>query len=138
MLVSDAMTKNPMTVSVSTSIGEVARLMLDEGVRHLPVMEGGGMVGIISDRDIKSVSMPRLVDHEAIDMLRARYDQPISEMMAGDPLTTYPETNLAEAVDRMIDNRVGALPVVDADTGDLLGILSQSDVLRVARDRLED
>ncbi|NOY94395.1 MAG: CBS domain-containing protein [Deltaproteobacteria bacterium] len=138
MLVSDAMTKNPMTVSASTSIGEVARLMLDEGVRHLPVMEGGGMVGIISDRDIKSVSMPRLVDHEAIDVLRARYDQPISELMAGDPLTAYPETNLAEAVDRMIDNRVGALPIVNADTGDLLGILSQSDVLRVARDRLED
>jgi acetoin utilization protein AcuB len=138
MIVADAMTKNPMTVSVSTSIGEVARLMLDEGIRHLPVMEAGNMVGIISDRDIKSVSMPRLVDHEAIETLRARYDQPISEMMAGDPVTAYPETNLAEAVDRMIDNRVGALPIVNADTGDLLGILSQSDVLRVARDRLED
>jgi len=138
MIVADAMTKNPMTVSASSSIGEVARLMMDEGVRHLPVMEGGSMVGIISDRDIKSVSMPRLVDQAAIETLRARYDQPISEMMAGDPVTAYPETNLAEAVDLMLDNRVGALPVVNADTGDLLGILSQVDVLRVARDRLED
>jgi len=138
MIVADAMTKNPMTVSASTSVGEVARIMLDEGVRHLPVMQGSTMVGIVSDRDIKSVSMPRLVDHEAIDVLRARYEQPISEMMAGDPVTAYGETNLAEAVDRMLDNRVGALPVVDADTGDLLGILSQFDVLRVALDRLED
>lgn len=138
MNVSDAMTQNPVTVSASTSIGEVVRLMLDEGIRHLPVMDGGGMIGIVSDRDVKSVSMPRLVDLEAIDTLRARYDQPISELMAGDPVTVYPETNLAEAVDRMIDNRIGALPVINADTGDLVGILSQADVLRVARDRLED
>ncbi|NCQ60845.1 MAG: CBS domain-containing protein [Myxococcales bacterium] len=138
MNVIDAMTSNPVTVFASTSIGEVVRLMLDEGIRHLPVMDAGGMVGIVSDRDIKSVSMPRLVDLEAIDALRARYDQPISELMAGDPVTVYPETNLAEAVDRMIDNRIGALPVVNADTGDLVGILSQADVLRVARDRLED
>ena len=54
--------------------------------------------------------------------------------MSADVVKVYPETDLGEVIDRMLDEKVGAVPVVDADTGDLLGIVSYVDVLRALRD----
>jgi len=55
--------------------------------------------------------------------------------MSGDVVTVYPETELSESIDRMLDLKVGALPVVDPSTGELQGIVSYVDLLRALRDR---
>lgn len=138
MIVKDVMTDSPITVNADTPVGDVAQMFIDNDIRHLPVMEGDTMVGIISDRDLRSIVMPRLVDQAAIDALRVQHDEPISSIMASDPVTVYPDTELAEVVDLMLEHRVGALPVVDAGSGDLAGIISYVDVLRALADVLKD
>ncbi|MDH5493841.1 MAG: CBS domain-containing protein, partial [Myxococcales bacterium] len=92
MNVQDVMTRNPMTMPVTASVGDVAQAMRDEEVRHVPVMQGATMVGIVSDRDLRSISMPRLVDQAAVESLKSRYDEPISTLMASDPVKVYPTT----------------------------------------------
>lgn len=138
MNVQDVMTENPSTVRASTPVGDVAELLTELDVRHLPVMEGDTLVGIISDRDLRSVSSPRLLDQEGLDDLKARYDQPISELMVHDVIKVYPETEIVEVIDIMLESKVGAIPVVDASTGDLVGIVSYVDVLRGLREEMED
>ena len=138
MIVKDVMTDSPLTVNADTPVGDVAQIFIDNDIRHLPVMEGDALVGIISDRDLRSIVMPRLVDQAAIDTLRTQHDEPISSIMASDPVKVNPDTDLVEVVDLMLEHRVGALPVVNAGSGDLAGIVSYVDVLRALRDRLED
>lgn len=134
MIVQDVMSENPRSVQLETPVSEVVELLLELPVRHIPVLDGDSLKGIVSDRDLRSVSLPRLVDSEALSDIKARYDAPISDLMSSDPVTVYPDTDLAEAVDLMLENKVGALPVIDASSGDLLGIVSYVDVLRASRE----
>jgi len=134
MIVQDVMSENPRSVQLETPVSEVVELLLELPVRHIPVLDGDSLKGIVSDRDLRSVSLPRLVDSVALSDIKARYDAPISDLMSSDPVTVYPDTDLAEAVDLMLENKVGALPVIDASSGDLLGIVSYVDVLRASRE----
>ncbi len=134
MHVRDAMSDNPLVVRPEASLGDAAEIMLERGFRHLPVVEGGALVGMLSDRDLRSLIAPRLADAEALDALRARYETPVSEVMVPDVEAIDPESSLGEAIDRLLEAKVGALPVVDPGTGELLGILSYVDVLRALRE----
>ena len=134
MLVCDAMTTNPIVIHPAASLGDAAETMFERGFRHLPVVEGGALVGMLSDRDLRSLIAPRLADAEAPDALRARYDAPVSEVMVPDVESIDPESSLGEAIDRLLEAKVGALPVVEPGTGELRGILSYVDVLRALRE----
>lgn len=137
MIVRDVMTENPRVVSPMTTVGDVAEVFRDLEIRHLPVVEGETLVGIVSDRDLKSVLMPRLVDQEAIDQLRARFDAPIASLMTSDVVSVNAEAELGEVAELMIEHKIGAVPVVDAGDGHLEGIVSYVDVLRAVQSRLE-
>jgi acetoin utilization protein AcuB len=100
------------------------------------VLEGRALVGIVSDRDLRGLLVPRLTDEAGLQEIRVRYDAPISELMTADPVRINPESDLSDAVDQMLEHGVGALPVVDEGSGDLLGIVSYVDVLRAVRDTL--
>lgn len=130
----DVMSENPNSIREDASIGEAVEVLGSAEFRHLPVVRGSELVGMLSDRDIRSLLAPRLVDVSALEQLKARYDDPVAELMSPDVVKVYPETDLGEVIDRMLEEKVGALPVVDADTGDLLGIVSYVDVLRALRD----
>lgn len=136
MIVQDVMSENPRSVQLETPVSEVVELLMELPVRHIPVLDGDSLRGIVSDRDLRSVSLPRLVDSVALADIKARYDAPVADLMSSDPVTVYPDTDLAEAVDLMLENKVGALPVVDSSSGDLVGIVSYVDVLRASRDLL--
>ena len=126
------MTPNPMTADAGASIRTVLRKLVELDVRHLPIVDDGELVGIISDRDLREVTSRMVAEGETrIDRV---LDRPIADLMSADVLSVDPETELEDVVDLMIEHRVGALPVVSPGTDDLVGIVSYVDVLRAARD----
>lgn len=128
------MTRDMVSVPLSATLREVVDLMHHEDVRHVPVLEGRLLAGMVSDRDVRSVTLPLIVAAE--DSGRRRFDLgvPVADVMQTDVITVGPEATAEEIVDLMVDHKVGALPVVDEETEALLGIVSYIDVLRAARD----
>jgi acetoin utilization protein AcuB len=132
------MTPNPVTVTPDVSLAEVWDLMRDRGIRHVPVVDEGALVGMLSDRDLAHFDMARLLTLEGADALRRELSTPVVKVMSPDVISVEPEAELGEVVDLLIEHRVGAVPVVRPETGELIGIVSYIDVLRVLRDSLEE
>jgi acetoin utilization protein AcuB len=131
--VRDWMTPAPETVSPECSLLEARRIMDSGGFRHLPVVEGDRVLGIISDRDLRSASPP-IADVGRSEVLdpaatEARLEEAqVRQIMTQKLLIVGPHTSLADAARLLADHQVGALPVV-ADQ-EIVGILSESDALR--------
>ena len=82
MIARDVMTENPTTVDAGATVAEAAELLQTLEIRHLPVVEGSELLGIVSDRDLRSVYLPRLVDRELLDATDERYHAPITTLMS--------------------------------------------------------
>jgi CBS domain-containing protein len=134
MNAADIMTKNPISVSPKATLGAVLEIMRDEEIRHVTVVEGGELKGVLSDRDVRRFQVDAIQGDGAESARRLR--MPVSEMMTGDPLSVGPESDVTEIIDLLLENKIGAVPVVDDTDGLLVGIVSYVDVLRVARDRI--
>jgi acetoin utilization protein AcuB len=132
------MTVNPVTVIPQASIAEVWDLMRELEIRHLPVVEGGALVGMLSDRDLAHLDMTRLLTVEGADALRRELTTPVVNVMSSDVVFVEPDTALSEVVGFLLETRVGALPVVEPDTREVVGIVSYIDVLRVLQDLLDE
>jgi acetoin utilization protein AcuB len=130
VIAQELMTENPVSVSEDTEVAEVVEIFQERGIRHIPVVRNSELVGMVSDRDIRSLFVPKLVDAEGLATIKSRYASPISSLMAIDVIKVHPDSDVSEVVDLMVENKVGAIPVVDSSTGDLLGIVSYIDVLR--------
>lgn len=135
MKVFDVMSKDPLTVSPSDTVGKAEELMYENHYRQLPVVENKQLIGIVSDRDIRSfLAQPSFVEPEK----RARaLRTKVNEIMTAKPLTVSPEDDLREAVELLIEEKIGGIPVVDETEG-LVGIVTYVDVLRFFLNRLED
>jgi acetoin utilization protein AcuB len=127
MLVRDVMQPKPITVSPETTLPDAVRLMSQRGIRHLPVVGARGLVGIVSDRDLKRVMASpatTLTAHELgylLDRLSMR------EVMSTAVVTTGPMMPVEEAARLMVQDKIGALPVTEG--GELVGIVTETDVL---------
>ncbi len=135
MLAKDIMTENPVTATELMSVAEALGLLYELDVRHLPVVRGRELVGIISDRDLRSFT--GVDEDEAIEAVENARGENVGHFMNTSPVRVDPETNIREVVELMLLHRVGAIPVADLDTGDLLGIVSYVDLLRVLQETLE-
>jgi len=135
VLAKDIMTENPVTATELMSVAEALGLLYELDVRHLPVVRGRELVGIVSDRDLRRFT--EADEDEAIDAIESARSSTVGHFMNTSPIKVDLETNIREATELMLLHRVGAIPVVDLDTGDLLGILSYVDLLRVLQETLE-
>ena len=133
----DVMTAHPLTVSPQASVADVWDLMRERGVRHLPVVDGGTVVGMLSDRDLARFDLGRVLTIEGAEALRRELATPAVRVMSSDVITVDPEAELGEVVDLLVENRIGAVAVVRSDTQELVGIVSYIDVLEAVRDLLE-
>jgi CBS domain-containing protein len=124
--VEEIMTRDPTAIRPGTTVAEALRTLRQLDVRHLPVVnEDRELVGMISDRDLRGLPLEiELEGHRSVPL-----DTKVSELMSSDVLQVEEETSLLEAIDLMLDEKVGALPVVD-DRGVLVGIVSYVDLLR--------
>jgi acetoin utilization protein AcuB len=126
----DWMTPSPLTIEPSTTLRRAVELLQRLDIRHLPVVnESHELVGMISDRDLRALSIPYFVGPGHTTDIQAALDAPVSSIMSGDVLSVEEEADAAEVIDLMLDHKIGAVPVVDAD-GELVGIVSYVDVLR--------
>ncbi len=119
MRVEEFTTPDPVTVAEATPIEELRALMAEHGVRHLPVLRDGEVVGVISERDV------RLVQGLSLDeqlQIRAQ------DLMADDLFVVHASTLLDEVAMEMVSRRVGSAIVRDED-GDFLGIFTLTDAL---------
>jgi CBS domain-containing protein len=129
VVVEELMSTEPLAVEANESVKAAREKLMESYVRQLPVAEHGRIVGMISDRDMPPMLVERAPGAGSKD-LEAR---PISNLMSIDILSVYPQSQLTEAVDLMLEHGVAALPVVDPDSLGLLGVISYVDVLRAAR-----
>jgi acetoin utilization protein AcuB len=102
-------------------------------IRHVPVVEQGTLVGMVSDRDLRSYLLPRPEQIIRADEARARLAASVEMVMRTDTLTVPPETSVVAIIDLLLQEHIGAVPVVQPASHVLLGIVSYIDVLRVAR-----
>ena len=123
LLVKDSMTREVVALPPQSTAGEALALCRERRIRHLPVLEGDRLVGIVSDRDLRSAT-PALGDParaEALGKLR------VSEVMAREVATVRPEDPIEVAANAMRERKIGCLPVLEEDA--LVGIVTSSDVM---------
>src|ERR1051325_227896 len=132
MKIAKLMTTKLLTVSPDDSVEGAVRMLQQRGVRHLLVLDGHDLVGILSDRDIKRALDFSKRKHKKLLNLGGVFFllEPIlvREIMTKDPVSIAPSATAQEAAEVMVSRRFGALPVVKA--GKLVGIVTESDLLR--------
>lgn len=122
MKAKDIMAKNPRTVTPQTTVREAAKLMKDEDVGALPVVEAGGsrrLVGMVTDRDIAIRIVAEGKDGQAR----------VDEVMSGSPKTARENDDVERILEVMAREQVRRVPIVD-DREELVGIVAQADVVR--------
>ncbi|HUE95494.1 MAG TPA: CBS and ACT domain-containing protein [Longimicrobiaceae bacterium] len=128
MLVRDWMQREVVTVTPDDTLATALELTREHRVRHLPVvLSGGGLAGLLSDRDIR-LAMPSpltTADAERHEFLERTA---IAGIMTRDVITTGAEETIEEAAKQLYRHRIGSLPVVAAD-GRLEGIITETDIL---------
>ncbi len=133
MNVSDIMTRAPWTVGVADKVLQAVTLMRERQIRHLPVMDGERLVGIITDRDLRWL-LGQSIHGGGGPQAEALGDQ-VGEVMTSNPVTVSEHAPVLTAVDLLVEKRIGGLPVTNA-LGALVGIITYVDVLRACRELL--
>lgn len=129
MLVQDIMQADLFTITPETRLPEALRLVQRRGVRHLPVVENGNLVGIVSDRDLKR-AMPSAATSLSAQELNYLLDRvKAGEFMTRGVITIAPMFPVEEAARIMVTEKISALPVTEG--GRLVGIVTETDVLRL-------
>lgn len=130
MIVQDIMTRNPKYIEIDTSIRDAIQIMQEFDIRHLPVLEAGELVGILSDRDIRGLVLSVGSSNDAPSRMLQNLDIKVSQVMQSNPITVELDSDLSDAIELMVENKIGALPVIDAHDSKLQGILSYIDILK--------
>jgi acetoin utilization protein AcuB len=120
MLVRDIMRSPAVTIPPDTGLQEAYRIMREKAIRHLPVLEGGRLVGIVTDRDLRlatSALAPSPFPPESL----------VSAVMSRNPLTADASDPVEDAARSMRERKIGCLPVVDGEN--VIGIVTGLDLL---------
>lgn len=133
MIVEEIMSREPIVLHATDTIRRALFVAREGDVRHLPVVENRRLVGMVSDRDLRDARAAAFISVTIDDI---GLDEPVSKIMSSDVISVDAETQLADVIDLMIEHKVGALPVIDASSAALIGIVSYVDVLRAARAQL--
>lgn len=128
MRVRDWMSPDPVTVTPSNDAREARRLLHRYGIRHLPVVDGERVVGMVSDRDVRvdEFSLAHIPVQERDEQLDA--GPQVEAVMSSPAHVIGPDEPIEAAARLMLSRRISALPVVDSD-GALLGVITSTDCL---------
>ena len=130
MLVRERMSTKPVTITADVPITEALRIMRQNQVRRLPVLdENGGLIGIVSEKDLLYASPSPATSLSIYEMHYMLSRLQVTELMTADPITITPDTLLEEAALIMADNKIGGLPVMK--DGNLVGIITETDIFKV-------
>ena len=128
MKVKDLMSTTVRTIERNDKLSVAEDLMRERRIRHIPVMDEDGLVGIVSAHDLLHAALSSAMgfgekaSHGFLATVSAK------EIMTEEPETTSPGEDVRRAARRMLEKKVGCLPVLD--DGRLVGLLTESDLLR--------
>ena len=120
------MTRSPHTIGQDQSLAAAYRLMREHGIRHLPVLDGGRLAGVVSERDLLFIDKLCDVDHE-----RA----PVSEAMSQDVYAVTPRASLLDVAHEMAEHKYGSAVIMDGTR--VVGVFTTVDALRALAAQLE-
>jgi acetoin utilization protein AcuB len=120
MLVRDVMRTPAVSISSDTTLQDAYRTMREKGIRHLPVLEGTTLVGVVTDRDLRLAT-------SALAPEPFKPDAAVSTMMSRSPLTAAAWDPIEDAARMMRANKIGCLPIMEG--GKLVGIITGLDLL---------
>lgn len=130
-LVRDIMTRKVAVLHEEENLELAEQGMKDYRFRHLPVVEGDKLIGLVTERDLLRASVSSLnADHAVLDDNLKRYFF-VREIMRTEVTTVRPDTPLLAAARLMQEAKLGCLPVTE-DDGTLVGILTQTDLVALA------
>ena len=130
MLVGDIMQHKIITVSAGDRLSTVEDIMTLGGVRHMPVVSAGELVGVVSERDLLRASLSNLSGEAGSDDRRAFLDGvEIASVMSSPAVTIAADAAIRDAARAMAERKIGCLPVV-APPGQLIGLVTETDLLR--------
>jgi acetoin utilization protein AcuB len=116
MRVSEIMSKEIVTISPDKRVGQALQLMQKHQIRHLPVLEGGRMVGWITSRDLREVLLASMMEKITV-----------ADVMIKAPLSVTTDTGVEEAARLIMEHKIGGMPVLDGDR--LVGVVTMLDVI---------
>ena len=126
--VRDYMVSKVETLTPDDSMDAAVVLVRSRRIRHIPIVESGTLVGIVTDRDLKRAMPSPLTGADQATYELVAETTTVRQIMTRSPTTIAPDAPLREAVRILCDKKFGALPVV-AD-GALVGIITETDLLR--------
>ncbi len=126
MFVKARMTPNPVTVTPDVSVSEAFSIMKERQFRRIPVVQGGKLIGIVTEKELQQVSPSKATSLSVFELNYLLEKTTIKDAMSKDPITVQDDDLIEKAALLMRTNKVGALPVMHGDK--LVGIITESDI----------
>ena len=123
------MTPSPLTIDDSASIVEAIHRLKEKNIRRLPVMHGGKLVGVVTEKMLKDFTPSKATSLDTWEVHYLLSKTPVKDVMNRSPHTITPDVDLATAAQAILDHKLYGLCVVDGK-GELVGIMSVGDMLR--------
>ena len=133
--VRDIMSSPAITVSPDTTLPAANALMKEKEIRHLPVLEKGRLVGIVSRGDLREASISASINADQYELHFLLNKLTVGKLMTRKVRTVAPDALVVDAADLMTEHKIAGLPVVDAE-GAVVGIVTESDLLKMLVRRL--
>ncbi|MGE5840278.1 MAG: CBS and ACT domain-containing protein [Deltaproteobacteria bacterium] len=130
LLVENWMNPNVITVDADDSMLDATRILKEKNIRHLPVLEKGKLVGVVTDRDLKRASPSDATSLEAHELLYLVANIKVREIMTRNPITVPYNFTIEEAAQILLEAKISGMPVVDKQ-GDVIGTITQTDLFKV-------
>lgn len=128
MRIRDMMTRNPITVESDTLVLDAQKIMRENNIRRLPVVDKGKLKGIITKHDLLEASPSPATSLSIHELNYLLSKMKVKEIMKKDPVTLTPEMPFEEALKIGQEKKIGSFPVVE--NGKLVGIATESDIVR--------
>lgn len=129
MFVQQRMTANPITITSSATIADASELMRANKFRRLPVVDGGKLVGLVTDRDLRAVSASPATTLSIFELNYLLAKMRIKEIMQKKVITIQLDATVEEAALLLYNNRIGGLVVVD-EQGVVVGVITETDIFK--------
>jgi len=128
MRIRDVMTRNPITVDSETLVLDAQKVMKENNIRRIPVVDKGKLVGIVTKHDLLEASPSPATSLSVFELNYLLAKMKVKEIMKKNPLTLGPDTPFEEALRLGQEKKIGSFPVVE--NGKLVGITTESDIIR--------
>jgi acetoin utilization protein AcuB len=130
LCVADVMTPDPVAIDASAHLSDAVTLMEAHGVRHLPVVRGGILAGLLSERHLRDAMPSVLTLSDPVARKRFLSATRVTQVWIESPKTISPQAPVAVAIHAMRNLRAGSLPVTDGKSR-LVGIITSGDLLNL-------